>query len=104
MLFPLLLEGSEWLIVMVIVVVLVFGASKIPAVARSLGRASGEFQKGKVEAEIEVERMKARAGEASEPSSSSDHVRLLKAANELGASTGGKTDDRMQAEVSSALG
>ena len=55
MFVPLLLQGSEWLIVIVIVVVLIFGAGKIPDLAKSLGRASGEFQKGKVESELEVQ-------------------------------------------------
>ncbi|MGA1975319.1 MAG: twin-arginine translocase TatA/TatE family subunit, partial [Conexivisphaerales archaeon] len=34
---PLLLQGSEWLVVVVIVVVLIFGAGKIPDLAKSLG-------------------------------------------------------------------
>lgn len=37
--------GAEWLIILV-VVVLLFGAKKLPEFARSLGRSSSEFKKG----------------------------------------------------------
>jgi sec-independent protein translocase protein TatA len=37
--------GPEWLIVLA-VVVLFFGAKKLPELARSLGKSSSEFKKG----------------------------------------------------------
>lgn len=37
--------GPEWIIILV-VVVLLFGAKKLPEFARSLGRSSSEFKKG----------------------------------------------------------
>lgn len=37
--------GPEWIIIL-IVVVLLFGAKKLPEFARSLGRSSSEFKKG----------------------------------------------------------
>jgi sec-independent protein translocase protein TatA len=105
MFVPMLLQGSEWLIVVVIVVVLIFGASKIPDLARSLGRASGEFQKGKVESEIEVKKLKEDSA-TPQPATPqpSEHDKLLKAAWELGISTEGKSDDQIRAEVKKALG
>ena len=99
MLVPLLLQGSEWLIVIVIVVVLLFGATRLPQVARSLGRAGGEFRKGKIQADQEVAQMKNKDA----PSQPSEHDRLLKAAWELGISTEGKTDDQIREEVKKAL-
>jgi sec-independent protein translocase protein TatA len=36
----------DWVIVGVIAVVVLFGASKLPEIARNLGRSSGEFKKG----------------------------------------------------------
>ena len=36
----------DWAIVAIIAVVVVFGASKLPEIARNLGRSSGEFKKG----------------------------------------------------------
>lgn len=39
------LGPTEWIIIG-LVVILVFGASRIPQIARSLGRSSSEFKKG----------------------------------------------------------
>ncbi len=102
MIVPQLLQGSEWLIVIVIVVVLIFGANKIPDLAKSLGRASGEFQKGKVESEQEVARLKAQGAQPAQPAES-DHDKLMRSAKELGVSTEGKTDDEIREEVKKAL-
>lgn len=46
--------GSEWIIVVVIAVVLIFGAKKIPELAKTFGKARGEFEKGKIEGEKEL--------------------------------------------------
>jgi sec-independent protein translocase protein TatA len=85
--------------VIVIVVVLIFGANKIPDLAKSLGRASGEFQKGKVQSELEVQRLK----DAQASSQPSEHEKLLRAANELGISTVGKSDDQIRPDIKQAL-
>lgn len=42
------LRGSEWLIILV-VVLLLFGARKLPELARSLGSSAKEFRKGLAE-------------------------------------------------------
>ncbi|BAB65594.1 twin-arginine translocase TatA/TatE family subunit [Sulfurisphaera tokodaii] len=41
-------------IIIVVAIILIFGASKLPEIFRSLGRATGEFKKGKLEAEMEL--------------------------------------------------
>ncbi len=99
MIVPMLLQGSEWLIVVVIVVVLIFGANKLPSLAKSLGRASGEFQKGKIEADMEVQKMK----EGQPPPSTAEHDKLIRAARELGIPTEGKTDEQLREEVKKAM-
>lgn len=38
--------GGQEMIVIVVAVVLLFGATRIPALARSLGRSKNEFKKG----------------------------------------------------------
>lgn len=45
--------GPEWIIV-IAVLVLVFGASQLPKLARSLGQAKSEFEKGQKEATTET--------------------------------------------------
>ena len=53
-LFPGLPGGPELLIVL-FVLVLLFGANKIPKLARSTGQAMGEFKRGREEIEDELQ-------------------------------------------------
>ena len=55
-LFPGIPGGPELLIVL-FVLVLLFGANKIPKLARSTGQAMGEFQRGRNEIEEELKEM-----------------------------------------------
>lgn len=55
-LFPGIPGGPELLIVL-LVLVLLFGANKIPKLARSTGQAMGEFQRGRNEIEEELKEM-----------------------------------------------
>ena len=55
-LFPGVPGGPELLIVL-FVLVLLFGANKIPKLARSTGQAMGEFQRGRNEIEEELKEM-----------------------------------------------
>jgi sec-independent protein translocase protein TatA len=45
---------NEILIILVLAAVFIFGAKKIPELAKTLGKAKGEFEKGKIEAEREL--------------------------------------------------
>ncbi|MFC7204099.1 twin-arginine translocase TatA/TatE family subunit [Haloferax namakaokahaiae] len=54
-LFPGLPGGPELLIVLLIVVLL-FGANKLPQLARSTGQAMGEFRRGREEIEDELKK------------------------------------------------
>ncbi len=47
-------HGAEWLYILIGLVIL-FGADKIPKLARGLGRSLGEFKKAKEEFEKEVQ-------------------------------------------------
>ncbi|TRM83047.1 twin-arginine translocase TatA/TatE family subunit, partial [Sulfolobus sp. F3] len=47
----------DWIIILVVVAVVFFGASKIPEIFRSMGRAVGEFKKGRIESELELQQM-----------------------------------------------
>jgi sec-independent protein translocase protein TatA len=48
--------GGGELLVIAIVILVIFGASKIPLFMRNLGRGVGEFKKGLKEAETEEEK------------------------------------------------
>ena len=45
---------DDWLIIAVVAGILFYGSSKIPQLARSLGRSVGEFKRGRIEVEREL--------------------------------------------------
>ena len=56
--------GPEWIVVGIVAVVVLFGAKKLPEIARSLGKSQSEFKKGIKEGKVELdedERARARA-------------------------------------------
>ncbi len=55
--------GYEWVWIIVIVGVLLFGAKKIPELARTLGKSRGEFEKGKMEGDKELNDLKEKKDE-----------------------------------------
>ena len=55
--------GYEWVWIIVIVGVLLFGAKKIPELARTLGKSKGEFEKGKIEGDKELKDIKEKKDE-----------------------------------------
>ena len=54
------IAGQEWIFVIVIAVVLIFGAKKIPELDKTFGKAKGEFEKGKIEGATELKDWKAK--------------------------------------------
>ena len=65
--------GGPELLVVLLIAVLLFGASKIPKLARSSGEAIGEFQKGREEVEQELEELREGSDVAgTEPNAAAD--------------------------------
>ena len=48
------IQGQEWIFVIIVIAVLIFGAKKIPELAKTFGKAKGEYEKGKIEGEREL--------------------------------------------------
>jgi sec-independent protein translocase protein TatA len=79
MLIPLQLgiPGGPELLLIVGIVILLFGASKLPKLARSMGSATGEFKKGRQEVEEELDEMQDKGSEeevAAEPDAESSNA------------------------------
>lgn len=55
--------GTQELLIIFAVIMLIFGASKIPELARSVGKATGEFKKARMESENEVVYMEKNKGQ-----------------------------------------
>jgi len=53
-----MLGTTEIIVLVVVIGVLIFGAKKIPELAKTFGKAKGEFEKGKIEGEKELKDFK----------------------------------------------
>lgn len=61
------LPGGPELLIVLLLAVLLFGASKLPRLARSTGEAIGEFEKGRSEVERELQAMREDASGQPDP-------------------------------------
>ena len=64
--------GTEWLIIGVVIIVLIFGAKKLPQLSRAFGRAKGDYEKGRIESEKDLKDFKENLDSKSEPKSESE--------------------------------
>ena len=93
-LLPLFLpNGMEWIWLIVIGGIVIFGAKKIPELAKSLGKAKGEFEKGQIEGTKEVKSLM----------SSDDRTKLVKAAESLGIQTEGLSNEQLKEAINKAV-
>ena len=96
-----MIGGMEWIILLLAIVALLFGAKKIPEVARSLGKAKAEFSRGEMQVRREI-REEQEQMEADEKRKGTVDVR--KAAKALGIDTEGKTDAELKKEIAAKVG
>jgi sec-independent protein translocase protein TatA len=89
--------GAPEIILIVIVVILLFGANKIPELARSLGKATGEFKKGKQEIEAELSDTGKPVKEKKSQENTSSKIKRM--AQDLGIVTEGKSDEQLLDEI-----
>jgi len=89
--------GAPEIILIVIVVILLFGANKIPELARSLGKATGEFKKGKHDIEAELSDIGKPVKAVNSQENTSSKIKIM--AQDLGIATEGKSDDQLLEEI-----
>ena len=88
-----MIAGMEWLIILAIVaIILLWGPSKLPELARALGRAKGEFEKASRELKNPSSTLTGQVER------SSDNV-LSETAKKLGINTEGKTKEQISEEI-----
>ncbi len=87
--------GQEWLVI-ILLVLLLFGASKLPEVARNLGKSVAEFKKAQREAELELREFERNIAKYSQ---SEKRKKLEEIAMSLGIETSGKSDDEIIEEI-----
>lgn len=88
--------GPMEIALVVVVIIILFGAAKIPELARSLGKATGEFKKGQKEIERELTDIEKSVKESPGEDKSS---KIKQMARDLGISTEGKTDEQLLEEI-----
>jgi sec-independent protein translocase protein TatA len=94
----LMLEGWEWIIIGVVaIVIILWGPTKIPQLAKALGRAKGEFKNASKETN---ETAAPQAPAASPTRLKSKDELLVETAQNLGVSTAGKTKEQLSEEIS----
>ncbi|MEG9194194.1 MAG: twin-arginine translocase TatA/TatE family subunit [Candidatus Methanoglobus sp.] len=91
--------GTQELILIIVVVLLLFGASKIPELARNLGRGVAEFKKAQKEAEMELRDLEKDLKASKEEK----RKKLEKIAKDLGINPEGKSDEELLEEINKAL-
>lgn len=90
--------GFEWIIILIIIaILLLFGPQKLPELARGVGRALGEFRRGKMEVEKQI------SEELSEMDVKASRAKIEKAASILGVPSSGRSEIQMKLEIARAV-
>ena len=98
--------GSEWAVIIILGLILLFGSKKLPEISRTFGRMLGEYEKSKQLLREEIE-------EATKTMSTTNYNRGLKItspivserqkleiiANSLGIDHMGKTDEQLRSMI-----
>ncbi|HID42185.1 MAG TPA: twin-arginine translocase TatA/TatE family subunit [Archaeoglobaceae archaeon] len=93
--------GPNELILILVIAFLLFGASKLPQLARSVGKGMGEFKKAQKEAEIELREFENEIREGRYKGSKRDNIERL--AKDLGIETEDKSEDEILEEIERTL-
>jgi sec-independent protein translocase protein TatA len=88
--------GTQELIMIFGVVLLLFGATKLPELARSMGTSMGEFKKAQKESELSLRNFEKSINEQSTVSTK---TKVQETAEKLGIDIRGKTDDQLLEEI-----
>ena len=103
------MQGIEWIVLLVaIIIIFAFGGKKLPELARSLGRAKGEFERGKRELDRELKELAKEDKDKEESkeekgSKDEDESEIVKAAKNLDVDTEGKTEEELKKEIAEKM-
>jgi sec-independent protein translocase protein TatA len=108
--FQMNIGGSEWIIIALLALFLLFGTKKVPQVSRSVGKAIGEYQKAQELLRKEIEnatnvkenKMHLMGARINGPVAS-EHEKLQTIAGSLNIDYLGKTDDEIRSLISRTI-
>lgn len=98
--------GVEWLFIIIIILVLFFGVRKIPEIARSVGKASAEYEKARIQAKHELEQVQLQKNtndNATTTTAAEDRKKLESVAKVLDIDSTNKSDDELRASIESEI-
>ncbi len=91
----LIIGGQEWIVILIaIIIILIWGPSKLPSLARGMGEALREFRKAAAGVEERVEKKEDKE---------EVDKKILEMAKSLGISTEGKTREQLLDEINRKL-
>jgi sec-independent protein translocase protein TatA len=106
MIMQMIPTGFEWIFIVIIVVVIFFGAKKIPDLARGFGKATSEFEKARIEAKRELRELK-NAGTSSSSSTTANTAanreKLESIADTLGIDYTDKNDEQLRLAIETEI-
>lgn len=88
--------GPTELILIFALIVLLFGAAKVPELARSLGTSMGEFKKAQRESELSLKEFERSLKDVP---ANEKRSKIQQMAQDLGINTVGKTDEELLDEI-----
>jgi sec-independent protein translocase protein TatA len=95
--------GIEWVLIIIIIVVVFFGVKKIPEIARSFGRAKTEYEKSKIEARRELDKVKRDLDGTDTTMPAKDREKLESIADTLGIDYTHKNNDELRTAIETEL-
>ena len=95
-----IVNGTEWIIIILVIAVVIFGAKKVPEIARAFGRATTEYEKAKIEAKKELQRVRNLPGATS---IQDDREKLEAVAETLGINYSNKNNLELKAAIQSEI-
>ena len=103
-----IVNAAEWIIIIAVIVAVIFGAKKVPELARSFGRATTEYEKAKIEAKKELQRVKdlgktTLSATTTTATNVQDREKLESVANTLGINYSEMSDDELRSAIQAEI-
>jgi sec-independent protein translocase protein TatA len=102
--------GSEWAIIIILGLILVFGPKKLPELSRTFGKASGEYEKARELFRMEHENMKKHTNQNTYLMGpkilgpvTSEREKLEEIAKSLDIDYVGKTDEELRFQITEKI-
>ena len=92
-----IVNSAEVIIIVIIIVILFFGIKKIPDLARSLGKASTEYEKSRIKAKKEIQEIKNLSR------TNIDREKLESIADTLGIDYSTKNDEDLRTSIETEI-